>query len=175
MELIRFLFRLIVRLIAVHIAVYSVAIFGPVLFLVPFVLIAKYPTADFTWLALTLFWVAPISAGFYTNLYFHWTAVKQWQREGGEPGRWTEDNGGIVRTGIRSIIIQFGAMFASYIFEFVFVYAFDTVPVRGLRRELVGFALMPFGTFAPVILLWLWRWTRKPSSFDRALRILEEQ
>jgi hypothetical protein len=46
MELIRFLFRLIVRLVALHIAVYGVAIFGPVLFAVPFVLIYRNPMAD---------------------------------------------------------------------------------------------------------------------------------
>jgi hypothetical protein len=161
MELIRFAFRLIVRLVALHIAVYSVAIFGPVLFIVPFVLIAKYPTADFTWLALTLFWVTPISAGFYTNFYYHWSSVKQWQRQGGQPGMWNRDNGGLVRTGFRSIVIVFSAWFASYVFEVLFVLAFSRVPMpSAMARELVGFALMPFATFAPVILLWLGRWMR---------------
>lgn len=157
MELIRFAFRLIVRLVALHIAVYSLAIFGPVLFAVPFALIYKNPTADYTWLALTLFWVAPISAGFYTNFHWHRTAVRQWQREGGKPGKWNQDNGGIFRTGMRSIAIMFSSMFLSYIFELVFVIAFSRVPFSsGMERELVGFALMPFATFAPVILLWLY-------------------
>ena len=84
MELLKFMFRFAVRLIAVHVVVYSVAIFGPMLFVVPFILIRQNPTADYTWLALTLFWVAPISAGFYTNFYYHWASVKQWQREGGQ-------------------------------------------------------------------------------------------
>jgi hypothetical protein len=161
MELIRFAFRLIVRLVALHIAVYSAAIFGPVLFIVPFVLIAKYPTADFTWLAVALFWVAPLSAGFYTNFYWHWTAVREWQREGGKPGQWNEDNGGIVRTGLRSIVIMFSAWLASYVFEVLFVLAFSRVPLlSGTTRKVVGFALMPFATYAPVLLLWLHRWMR---------------
>lgn len=161
MGLMRFAFRLIVRLVALHIVVYSVAIFGPVLFIVPFVLIAKNSMADYTWLAVTLFWVAPISAGFYTNFYWHWTAVRQWQRRGGKPGKWNEDNGGIFRTGMRSIAILISSMFLSYIFEVVFVLAFSRVPFSSrVAREVIGFALLPFATFAPVILLWLCRWMR---------------
>jgi ABC-type glycerol-3-phosphate transport system permease component len=161
MELIRFASRLIVRLVALHVAVYSVAIFGPVFFLVPFILITKNPMADYTWLALTLFWVTPISAGFYTNFYYHWTSVKQWRREGGKPGQWNQDNGGLFRTGLRSIAIMFGAMFASYVFELVFAIAFSRVSMpSAMAREIIGFGLMPFATFAPVILLWLCRWMR---------------
>jgi hypothetical protein len=161
MELIRFAFRLIVRLVALHIAVYSLAIFGPMLFVVPFVLIAKNPTADYTWLALTLFWVTPISAAFYTNLSYHWTSVKQWQREGGQPGRWNQENGGLFHTGLRSIAIMFGSLLASYVCEVLFVLAFSRVPMpSAMAREPVGFALMPFATFAPVILLWVCRWMR---------------
>jgi hypothetical protein len=159
MELIRFAFRLIVRLVALHVAVYSVAIFGPLLFVVPFVLIRQNPTADYTWLALTLFWVTPISAGFYTNFYYHWSSVKQWQRKGGQPGRWNQDNGGLFHTGLRSIAIMFGAMFASYVFELVFAIAFSRVPMpSAMAREIIGFGLMPFATFAPVMLLWLHHW-----------------
>jgi hypothetical protein len=121
-------------------------------------LIRQNPTADYTWLALTLFWVTPISSAFYTNLSYHWTSVKQWQRQGGQPGMWNRDNGGLVRTGFRSIVIMFSAWFASYVFEVLFVLAFSRIPFSsGLKREVAGFALMPFATFAPVILLWLCR------------------
>ena len=158
MELLKFMFRFAVRLVAVHVVVYSVAIFGPMLFVVPFVLIHKNPHADYTWLALTLFWVTPISAAFYTNFYSHWSSVKQWQREGGQPGRWNQDNGGLFHTGLRSIAIMFGSLFASYVCEVLFVLAFSRVPMpSAMARELVGFALMPFATFTPVILLWLCR------------------
>ncbi|HZP62567.1 MAG TPA: hypothetical protein VFB28_04055 [Terriglobales bacterium] len=161
MELLKFMFRLAVRLIAVHVVVYSVVIFGPMLFVVPFVLIHKNPHADYTWLALTLFWVTPISAGFYTNFYYHWSSVKQWQREGGQPGQWNQDNGGLFHTGLRSIAIMFGSLFASYVCEVLFVLAFSRVPMpSAMARELVGFALMPFATFGPVILLWLHLWQR---------------
>jgi ABC-type glycerol-3-phosphate transport system permease component len=172
MELIRFIFRLIVRLIAIHIAVYSVAIFGPMLVVVPFILIAKFPTADLTWLALTLFWVAPISAGFYTNLSYHWLSVRQYQQINGTPKGWRDAHGGIWRTGMRSIAIMFGALFASYICEVMFVFAFSRVPfASGLTRELVGFALMPLATFAPVILLLL-RGYMQNACGDGALRTL---
>jgi len=158
MELLKFMFRFAVRLVAVHVVVYSVAIFGPMLFVVPFVLIHKNPHADYAWLALTLFWVTPISAGFYTNFYYHWASVKQWQREGGQAGRWNQDNGGLFHTGLRSIAIMFGSLFASYVCEVLFVLAFSRVPMpSAMARELVGFALMPFATFTPVILLWLCR------------------
>lgn len=162
MGLIRFAFRLIVRLVALHIAVYMLVIFGPVLFVLPFVLIHQNPTADYTWLALTLFWVTPLSAGFLTNLSYHWSSVRQWQREGGQRGMWNRDNGGIVRTGVRSIVIMFSAWFASYVFEVLFVLGFSYVPfTSAMTRELVGFALMPFATFAPIILLWLHLWRRR--------------
>ena len=175
MELIRFIFRLIVRLIAIHIAVYSFAIFGPVLFVLPFILIAKFPTADYTWLALTLFWIAPISAAFYTNLSYHWMDVRQFRREGGKAGEWTEARGGFARTSMKSIAIMFGALLASYTFEVLFVLAFSRVPfASSLTRELVGFALMPFATFAPVILLGLHRCMQNVCG-DGALRILEER
>ena len=158
MELLKLMFRFIVRLIAVHIVVYSVAIFGPVLFVLPFVLIYQNPTADYKWLALTLFWIMPISAGFYTNLTWHLMSVRQWKREGGQPWKWVADNGGVFRTGARSIAIMFGAMFLSYFCETLFVYAYGCVNVSGVKSVIGTFALMPFATFAPVILLWLHRW-----------------
>lgn len=158
MELIRFIFQLVVRILLIHIVVYSVAIFGPALFLVPFVLIAKYPTSDFTWLALALFWIMPISAAFYTNLTYHWLSVREYRQINGTPKGWREAHGGIWRTGMTSIAIMFGALFASYLFEVLFVLAFSRVPFSSsLARELVGFALMPFATFTPVIVLWLCR------------------
>jgi hypothetical protein len=161
MELIRFAFRLIVRLVALHIAVYGVAIFGPVLFAAPFVLIYRNPLADYTWLALTLFWITPISAAFYTNLTYHWLSVREYRQINGTPKGWRDAHGGIWRTGIKSIAIMFSALFGSYVFESLFVLAFSRVPFSsGVQRELVGFALMPLATFAPVILLWLCRWMR---------------
>lgn len=161
MELIRFIFRLVVRFVLIHVVVYSVAIFGPALFLVPFVLIAKYPTSDFTWLAVTLFWIMPISAAFYTNLTYHWLSVRRYRQINGTPKGWRDAHGGIWRTGITSIVIMFGALFASYLFEVLFVLAFSRVPFSsGSTREVAGFALLPFATFAPVILLWLCRWMR---------------
>jgi hypothetical protein len=126
---------------------------------VPFILIAKYPTADFTWLALTLFCVTPISAAFYTNLSYHWLSVRQYRQINGTPKGWRDAHGGIWRTGIKSIAVMFGALLASYICEVLFALAFIRVPLTsGLTREVVGFALTPFATFAPVILLWLHSW-----------------
>jgi hypothetical protein len=176
MELIRFVFRLIVRLVALHIAVYSLAIFGPVLFALPSVLIYKNPLGDYTWLALTLFWVAPISAAFYTNLTYHWLSVREYRQINGTPKGWRDAHGGIWQTGITSIAIMFGALFASYLFEVLFVLAFSRVPFpSGMSRELLGFGLMPFATFAPLILLLLCRWMRNFGQAIRAPMILEEQ
>lgn len=171
MELLKFIFRSIVRLIAIHIVVYTVAIFGPALIVVPFILIAKYPTADFTWLTVTLFWIMPISGAFYTNLTYHWLSVRRYRQINRTPKGWRDAHGGIWRTGAESVAIMFGALFASYVCEVLFVLAFHHVPVFGLTRELIGFVLMPFATFAPVILPCLFHWLRESNDGDFISRL----
>jgi hypothetical protein len=54
---------------------------------------------------------------------------------------------------------MFAGLFGSFFFEIIFVVVFRFRP--GNRyRDMLWFAILPFATFAPVILLWLGRWMR---------------
>jgi hypothetical protein len=90
----------------------------------------------------------------------HWQTVHRARLEG-RLSTWRETEGGMVRTAAKSTLYMFGGLFLSYLVEVLFVLAFSRVPFSsGLKREVVGFALLPFATFTPVILLWLCRWMR---------------
>jgi hypothetical protein len=87
----------------------------------------------------------------------------------GRLATWRESEGGIVCTVAKSTLYMFGGLFASYVFEVLFVLAFSYVPysvASGTARETLGFAIFPFATFAPAILLWLRRWMRGKKQRD---------
>jgi hypothetical protein len=55
---------------------------------------------------------------------------------------------------------MFAGLFGSFVFEILFLIAFKLVLFEwldGTSRYTFWFVLFPVSTFAPVILLWLWR------------------
>jgi hypothetical protein len=50
-------------------------------------------------------------------------------------------------------------LFGSFFFEITFLVVFRFRP-GAPYREMLWFAILPFATFAPVLLLWLTRWMR---------------
>ena len=64
------------------------------------------------------FWFGPLSAGFWVLVYSQWSSAMAWQRAG-RLKQWREDHGGILRTIPRACGWMFGALFFSYLAEFV--------------------------------------------------------
>jgi hypothetical protein len=150
----------LIRMLVLNVVLVPLMVLGPLFYLIPFFCIAANPHDNFSGLAQLYFWLGPLSAAFYMCVSCHWSSVRQWHREG-RLNTWRRDHGGLVCTAAKSTLYMFGGLFASYIFEVMFVLAFSRVPFSSREaREVVGFALLPFATFAPVILLWLYRWHR---------------
>jgi hypothetical protein len=59
----------------------------------------------------------------------------------------------------KAAVYMFAGLFASLFFEITFLVVFNFRPGNPLS-DMLWFAILPFTTFAPVILLWLGRWTR---------------
>jgi hypothetical protein len=150
----------LIRMLVLNIVLVPLMVFGPALYVIPIFSIAANPQDNFSGLAQLYFWLGPLSAAFYMCVSCHLPSVCQWRREG-LLKTWREDHGGLLHTAAKSTLYMFGGLFLSYLFEVLFVLAFSRVPFSSrVAREVAGFALMPFATFAPVILLWLCRWMR---------------
>ena len=154
--------RFLVRMLVLNIVLVPIMVLGPLFYVIPFFCIAANPQDNFSGLAQLYFWLGPLSCAFWMLVSCHWQTVRRAQREG-RLATWRESEGGIVCTVAKSTLYMFGGLFASYVFEVLFVLAFAYVPysvASGVARETLGFAILPFATYAPVILLWLWRWRR---------------
>jgi len=150
------------RMLVINIVLVPLMVLGPLLFVVPFFCIAANPQDNFSGLAHLYFWLGPLSCAFYMLVSCHWQTMHRARLEG-RLSTWREDGGGIVRTVAKATLYMFGGLFASYVCEVLFVLAFSYVPhsaVSGVSREFLAFAIFPFATFAPVILLWMRRWQR---------------
>ena len=140
------------------------ALFPVVLVVLPAVLIWRNPSGDYSLMGEVFFWAAPWSCAFYMVISCHWHSVRQWQREGRDLGvmgwKWREANGGMFCTVLKSTVYMFGALFASYILGFLYLFAWNCVPLPQPAKFLLGFELFPLAAYSPVILLWVTRWMR---------------
>lgn len=142
-----------------------VAALAPVvLFVLPAILILRNPSGDYSLMGCVFFFAAPWSCAFFMAISVHWHSARQWRREGRDSGvmgsNWREAHGGMFSTLLKSTVYMFAALFASYILGFSYLYAWSYVPLPQPAKLLVGFELFPFAAYAPVILLWVWRWQR---------------
>ena len=96
--------------------------------------------------AQAVFWLGPLSAGFFTLMYSQWSSAMVWQRAG-MLKQWRADHGGIFRTVPRACGWLFGAIFFSYAAEAGFLLAFRSV------------SLLPLATYSPLAFCWCWRKT----------------
>jgi hypothetical protein len=153
----------LVVLLALNIVLVPFMVFAPLIFAVlPLVLIARNPHDDFSGLAQFFFWTGPLSCAFWMLLSCHWQSVRQWQRMG-RLDTWREDHGGLLRTVAKATFYMFAGLFGSFVCEILFLFVFRFAPYSlfsSASRFALWFALFPFATFAPVILLWLVRWWR---------------
>jgi hypothetical protein len=141
------------------------AVLAPIILTVlPAVMIYQNPNVQYVWLEQIFFLTAPLSCAFYMVISTHWHSVRLWQREGRDLGvmgsKWREAHGGMFCTVLKSTVYMFGALFASYFFEVLYLYAFQYVPLTGTVKVLAYFELFPLAAYAPVILLWVTRWLR---------------
>jgi hypothetical protein len=98
-----------------------------------------------------LFWTGPWSCGFWVLIYSTLSACP-W-RQGGEAVRqWREAHGGLLVTSAKATVWMFGALFFSYLAEFLMIFL--------VRPSAPGKALLPVFTYSPVAFAWIWRHAR---------------
>ena len=150
--------RFLIRLVLLNIVLVPLMVLGPLFYLLPFTLIAVSPRSNFSWLAQAYIWLGPLSCAFWMLLSCHWETVRRAQRER-RLATWRDSEGGFVCTVTKATVYMFAGLFASFFFEVAFAFVFRLRSGNPYRAAL-WFALLPFATFAPVILLWLRRWAR---------------
>jgi|SRR5215831_2313733 len=140
------------------------ALFPVVLFALPIVLIWHNPSGNYSLMGAVFFCIAPWSCAFYMALSVHAPGTRRWKREGRDVGvfayKWREAHGGMFCTLVKSSLYMFGALFASYVLEFFYLFASHNVPLPQPAKLLLTFELFPFAAYAPVIVLWVTRWLR---------------
>jgi hypothetical protein len=95
-----------------------------------------------------LFWTGPWSCCFWVLIYSQLSAAP-W-RQGAEAVRqWRHDHGGLLVTSAKATVWMFGALFFSYLAEFVLLFAG--------RGAAFSRAWLPAATYSPLGFAWLWR------------------
>jgi hypothetical protein len=98
-----------------------------------------------------LFWTGPWSCCFWVLLYSQLSACKFWL--GAEHVRqWGEVNGGLLHTSVIATGWMFGALFTSYLAEFLMLFL--------VRPSASGGAMLPIFTYSPLAFAWIWRHAR---------------
>lgn len=121
------------------------AVFVPLAAVLPLCSVALSGTPEG---AQALFWAGPWSAAFWTLIYSQLSAAP-W-RQGAEAVRqWRHDHGGLLVTSAKATVWMFGALFFSYLAEFVLLFAG--------RGAAFSRAWLPAATYSPLGLAWLWR------------------
>ena len=139
---------------------------APLLYLtIPFLLIAFDPHGYFSVLAGIYMLLGPLIAAFWMLVSCHWPTVRRARLEG-RLSTWREDAGGYGRTMPKAFGFMFLGLFGSMIAEIVFCGMFS-VPNGNPWGAALYFATAPFATFAPVILLWLFRRMRRQKEYRR--------
>jgi hypothetical protein len=95
-----------------------------------------------------LFWAGPWSCCFWVLIYSQLSAAP-WRQGAEAVHRWREANGGLLHTSIRATAWMFGALFFSYVAEFLMIFL--------VRPFAPARAILPFFTYSPVALAWAWR------------------
>ena len=150
--------RFLIRMVLLNVVLVPLMVLGPLFCVLPFTLIAANPHGNFSWLAQAYIWLGPLSCAFWMLVSCHWQTVRRAQREG-RLATWRDSEGGIVCTVTKATLYMFAGLFASFFFEIAFAFVFRLRPGNPYR-DAVWFALLPFATYAPVLLVWLQRCIR---------------
>jgi hypothetical protein len=98
-----------------------------------------------------LFWAGPWSCCFWVLLYSQLSAAP-WRQGRDAVHRWREANGGLLVTSAKATVWMFGALFLSYIAEFLLVFAAQSAAISRMW--------LPAATYSPLAFVWLWRRSR---------------
>ncbi|MFZ1008106.1 MAG: hypothetical protein WAN65_14800 [Candidatus Sulfotelmatobacter sp.] len=147
--------RFLTRMLVLNIVLVPIMVLGPLFYVIPLFYIAANPQDNFSGLAQLYFWLGPLSAAFWMLVSCHWPTVRRAQREG-RLATWRESEGGIVCTVLKAFVYMVLGLLGSFVFEITFVVVFRFRPGNPYR-DMLWFTILPFATFAPVILLWLSR------------------
>jgi hypothetical protein len=158
MEFLKGIAKGLVELVVLNIVLVPIMVLGPLLYVIPFFCIVANPQDNFSGLAQLYFWVGPLSCAFWMLVSCHWPTVRRAQREG-RLATWRESEGGIVCTVLKAFAYMVLGLLGSFVFEITFLVVFSFRPGNPYK-DMLWFAILPFATFAPVLLLWLRRWTR---------------
>jgi len=156
--------RFLVRMLVLNMVLVPIMVLGPLLYVIPFFCIAANPQDNFSGLAQLYFWVGPLSCAFWMLVSCHWQTVRRAQREG-RLATWRESEGGMVCTVLKAFVYMVLGLLGSFVFGIAFLVVFNFRPGNPYE-EMLWFAILPFATFAPVILLWLSRWMRGTKQGD---------
>lgn len=161
--------RFLVRMLVLNIVLVPIMVLGPLFYVIPFFCIAANPQDNFSGLAQLYFWLGPLSCAFWMLVSCHWQTVHRARLEG-RLATWRDSEGGMLHTVTKATVYMFAGLFGSFFFEIALVFLFFLL--RGIPyRAILWFALLPFATFAPVLLLWLRRWMRGRKQGDLISRI----
>jgi hypothetical protein len=150
--------RFLIRMFVLNIVLIPLMVLGPLFYVIPFFCIAANPQDNVSGLAQLYFWLGPLSCTFWMLVSCHWPTVHRARLEG-RLDTWRESEGGMVCTVTKAFVYMVLGLFGSFFFEFALVFLFFLL--RGIPcRTILWFVLLPFATFAPVILLWFCRWMR---------------
>ena len=157
MEILKSLFRSIVRLVAINIALILFFASAPLLYVtVPFwVILTRKSVAD---MATIYMLTGPFACGFWMTVICHWHTVRKAQREG-RLANWRDTEGGMVCTVGKSFGFMVMGFFGSALAEFAFCGAAGNL-LHSTTGRLEFFAMAPFAVFAPIWLVLLRRWMR---------------
>ena len=157
MEILKSLFRSIVRSVAINIALILFFASAPLLYVtVPFwVILTHKSVAD---MATIYMLTGPFACGFWMTVICHWQTVRLAQAQG-RVKNWRDSEGGMFCTVGKSIGFMLMGWFGSALAEFAFCGAAGNL-LHSTTGRLEFFAMAPFAVFAPVWIVLLRRWTR---------------
>src|SRR5208283_656204 len=157
MEILKSLFRSIVRLVAINIALILFFASAPLLYVtVPFwVILTHKSVAD---MATVYMLTGPFACGFWMTVICHSQTVRLAQAQG-RVNNWRDNEGEMFCTVGKSIGFMVMGWFGSAMAEFAFCGAAGNL-LHTLTGRLAFFAMAPFAVFAPVWLVLLRRWMR---------------
>ncbi len=165
--------RFLIRMLVLNIVLIPLMVLGPLFYVIPFFCIAANPQGNFSGLAQLYFWLGPLSAAFYMLISCHWQTVHRARLEA-RLATWRESEGGIVCTVLKAFVYMVLGLFGSFVFEIALVFLFFLL--RGIPyRIILWFVLLPFATYAPVLLLWLYRWLRGREQGDFISRTKDDR
>jgi hypothetical protein len=165
MEILKSLFRSIVRLVAINIALILFFASSPLLYVtVPFWVILTHKNDAAVADMVTVYLVcAPFVCGFWMTIVCHWQTVQKARLAGVED--WRDSEGGMFCTVGKSISFMVMGWFGSALAEFAFCGAAGNL-LHSTKGRLEFFAMAPFAVFAPIWLVLLCRWMRSRKRED---------